>query len=114
MTVALGSCAMCGQPAREMHHVTGRGPGRGRLDAGLVVGLCRRHHNLVHQDLRGEGLDRPSSGSAWGAVASVRFRLERCGLFLGRYSDFQDEPFWPLLATAIREWSYALGAGVGS
>lgn len=108
MTAALGSCAMCGKPAREMHHVTGRSPDRGRLDAALVVGLCLRHHNLIHQDLRVDGLDRPPRDIAWDAITAIRFRLDRCGLFLGRYSEFHDEPFWPLLANAHREWSTSL------
>lgn len=72
----LGSCVICGRPARELHHPTGRDAEGRYLDACWTVPLCLACHR---QDLplwRDFGLDALTD--------PVVARLGRDAFFLGR------------------------------
>jgi hypothetical protein len=56
----LPSCARCGAPALQDHHLTGRPLGGGAyFDPILTTPLCARCHALVHQVMRLIGLAGP-------------------------------------------------------
>lgn len=96
-------CQFCGDPAQQLHHLTGRDPSGAHLDPALVVALCRNHHVLVHSDLRSQQLDTPDAAD-WNDVTATRFRLNRLGTYLGRLADYSDERLWASLADATRAW----------
>lgn len=44
-----GRCALCGMPYEHLHHIFG---GRNRANStkyGMIVPLCRYHHEFVHK-----------------------------------------------------------------
>jgi hypothetical protein len=72
----LGLCAVCGRPARERHHPTGRGADAQYFDPHWTVPLCSGCHR---QDLplwRDFGIDQLTD--------PVTARLARCAFFVGR------------------------------
>lgn len=101
------TCAWCGQPAVDDHHLTGRGPDRRYLDRELVAPLCHDCHELAHEDLRNAAVDTPPKGP-WSAVHAVEFCLDRSALFLARLSQQSDQNLWAHLAAAVRRWADAL------
>lgn len=97
-----GHCAFCGAPADHQHHLTGRHPDRSYLHPHLTVGLCHRHHCLVHDDLRAQRIDTPTHAAAEPAGAAV-FALRRIAVFLGRFAKHADNPLWQSLAGVLQE-----------
>lgn len=103
-------CAMCGDPADDSHHLTGRGLGHAHLDPDLVAPLCHDDHELVHEDLRQEGLDKPTAETA--PARRVAFRLRRAAIFLARVADANPALGWLApLAAALRRWADELLEG---
>ena len=41
-------CEVCQSPCVDIHHITGRGKNKNILSN--LIGLCRRCHDLCHQD----------------------------------------------------------------
>ena len=101
------SCAICGRAMADLHHLTGRGPDAGQLDPDLVVPLCHDDHELLHEDLRTEGLDRPCHAVT--AVERVAHRLQRAGIFLARVAENVPPLCWLAgLAQGMRRWASEL------
>lgn len=99
-------CAICGGAHERGHHLTGRGADGDYLDPDLVAPLCHSDHELVHEDLRQAGVDKPV-----GAVSifeQVAYRLERVGVFVGRVAEVAPFAWLTSLAAAVHTWSAQL------
>jgi len=46
-------CEACGRPAVDIHHINGRGKGKDVIEN--LMALCRRCHNLAHENKISEG-----------------------------------------------------------
>jgi hypothetical protein len=104
------TCSICGGPADDAHHLTGRGPGHVHLDPDLVAPLCHDDHELVHEDLRQEALDNPTVATS--PTRQVAFRLRRAAIFLARVADANPALGWLVhLASALRRWADELLEG---
>jgi hypothetical protein len=101
-------CSLCFEPAKHLHHLTGRDPNRDRLDPDLVSPLCVRHHVLMHNVLRSQHIDVAGRAPWTTPAESVAFRLLRLAVFFGLYADYHDDPTWPLVAVALRAWATEL------
>lgn len=78
----MAGCLYCGTWPVEEHHPTGRlAPDCRYLDPGLVVPLCKRHHDREREVQRRRGLDFPAGADVLG------HRLARLLDFLGRLAD---------------------------
>lgn len=44
-------CVLCSDPAEEEHHVVGK-----KIDAELIVDLCRACHRTIHRDMEETGV----------------------------------------------------------
>lgn len=54
------ACVICGRPAEEGHHITGRaGPGLGYLDPDLRLALCIPDHGREGTSVRRQGIEWP-------------------------------------------------------
>lgn len=104
MTAGKFVCALCPKPAVHLHHLSGRDPNHLRLDPDLKIPLCFNHHVLVHNLLRGQGIDVPGRAPWIGPADAMAFRLKRLAVMFGLYADRHDDPIWPLLAVHHREW----------
>ena len=99
-------CLLCGEPSDHQHHLTGRGVDHAQLDQTLTVPLCHDHHELVHQDLRSGGIDKPLQSTT--PPERIARRLERVSTFLGRVYDFFPFSWLAVAATAVRGWATEL------
>lgn len=41
-------CEACGKIAVDVHHISGRGKGKDEINN--LMALCRKHHNMAHND----------------------------------------------------------------
>ena len=46
-------CECCGSPAVDVHHINGRGPGKDII--ANLIGLCRKHHTMAHDEKLSKG-----------------------------------------------------------
>lgn len=46
-------CECCHRPAVDVHHIHGRGPGKDVI--ANLIGLCRKCHNLAHDEKLSKG-----------------------------------------------------------
>ena len=93
-----GFCALCGKPAVQAHHITGRGVDRVQLHPDLTVDLCHRHHILIHADLRGQHIDVYPTDTAWTVTGRVEYVLRRLAVFIARFAQAADNPVWLKMA----------------
>jgi hypothetical protein len=103
-------CAICGRPAKVHHHLTGRDHLQAYLDPGLVVPVCHDHHQLLHDDLRDEQLDRVHEPLA--VIERVAHRLRRVAVFFTRLAKTPMD-LWAALAQTLRLWADRLTAAAG-
>ena len=96
-------CAFCGERAQHLHHLTGRDPDRRYLDPLLVAALCRKHHTLVHADLRAQLIDTPPAARHWYPQSSLRYTLARLGAYFGRLAAYSDDPMLGPLAVTLQD-----------
>jgi hypothetical protein len=100
-------CAICGRPAagdHDPHHLTGRETPKKQLDDDVTAHLCHDDHELVHEDLRTEGLDRPLGPAT--PLGRVARRLERVAVFLARVAESVPLMGWmAALAGGVRRWA---------
>ncbi len=101
MDAPTGSCAFCGKPARNAHHITGRAPDHSYLHDELTVELCHQHHVLTHNDLRAQHIDVAPAG-VWTVTARIEHVLRRIATFLARHATYADNPVWALLAAVLQ------------
>ncbi len=100
-------CLLCGEPCEHQHHLTGRGADHEHLDPALTVPLCHNDHELVHQDLRTDEIDRPLTSAT--VPERIERRLERVATFLGRAYEFFPFMWLGCAAAAVRSWATELG-----
>lgn len=108
---AAAACAICGKPAVDDHHVTGRGPDGAYLDPDLKTPLCHDDHELAGDDLRDEGLEKPLCAAPGPTVSVVKvaYRLERAAVFLVRVAEAVPLFRWlAVLAQSMRAWACEL------
>lgn len=105
-------CAICGQPAVDPHHLTGKGPDGGYLDGELTAPTCHDDHELLHEDLRHDRIDKPLGDVS--VFERVAYRLERVAVFFSRLAE--RTPFsWVIrLAASMRRWAGELRSGVNA
>jgi len=90
--------------------VTGRGRDHAYLDPDLYLSLCHDDHELVHEDLRAEQVDRPTEEASAGR--RVAYRLRRTALLLVRVAESVSSLQWlARLAEALRRWASELEEG---
>ena len=83
---AVGPCIRgCGRPATQWHHVTGRGANREQLDNDCVLQVCDECHDLIHEELRFEGVHYPLLSTS--ALDRVERRLRRLAINVARIAD---------------------------
>jgi hypothetical protein len=95
-------CMVCGAAAVEAHHITGRDGCRVQFDPELTVDLCRSHHELVHEDLRDEDLDRVRRPLR--DPERVAHRLQRLAVLFARAAGHPTDA-WAQLASHLRAWA---------
>lgn len=106
-------CAICGRLANHEHHESGRGPDGSQLDPHLTAPVCHEDHDLLHDDLRTAGIDRPLQATS--VPERIERRLERVGLFLGRVAEAFPPFRWiGAIASACSRWAAELGSFVAS
>jgi hypothetical protein len=104
-------CAICGGDPEDDHHLTGRGSDGEQLDDELVAGLCHDDHELLHEDLRQDGLDKPLRAST--IFERVARRLQRVGVFLARVAEGVLPFRWIAgIAAALGRWADELNSSV--
>ncbi len=104
---ALGPCVRCGDPATQLHHVTGRGADSEQLDDELVLPVCPDCHDLIHEELRLEGIHYPLIRNS--IIERLERRLRRLAINLARIAD----KAWPqvfvgLIALNCLKWAEEL------
>jgi len=99
-------CAMCGQPADDDHHLTGRGSDGKYLDPELTAPLCHDCHELVGDDLRGEDLEKPLRKVT--IPERVAHCLDRTGVLLSRVAEIPPLSWIGRLAGACHRWAWLL------
>jgi hypothetical protein len=105
-------CAICGGAACDSHHLTGRGPDGGYLDPELTVDECHDDHELLHEDLRQEGIDKPLRDA--NVFERVAYRLERAAVFFTRLAEQAPFAWLVKLAGSMRQWAGELRSGVAA
>jgi len=101
------ACVLCGHPSEDPHHVTGWGWKGTQLDDDYRLPLCHDDHELVHDDLRQAGIDKPLQGKT--VIEEVARRLERSAALLGRLGEAVPAVSSVLyLARAMRFWAEQL------
>jgi len=101
-------CAITGDSAERRHHITGWGTDDAQLDDDLTVPLSHDGHEVVHEDLRNAGLDKPLEADS--VPERIERRLRRAGLFLARVAESVPPLSWMLaLAQALTRWADELG-----
>ncbi len=104
-------CAITGGPAERGHHLTGRGPDGEQLDEELTAPVGHDGHELVHEDLRREGLDKPLEADT--VPERMERRLRRVGLFMGRVAEAVPPLAWLMaLARSCARWADELAGFV--
>jgi hypothetical protein len=104
-------CAISGEPAQRDHHLTGRGADGTQLDDELTVPLSHDGHELVHEDLRNQAIDKPLLADS--VPEQIERRLRRVGLFFGRVAESAPPFSWMLLlAREFVRWADELGGWV--
>lgn len=100
---ALGPCAICGRPARELHHPTGRDAEGRYLDPRWTVPVCLSCHRQDMPLWRDFGLDVLTD--------PVIARLGRNTFFLGRLTlsgrGLDPEPAVGLHSSLVAAWQAA-------
>ena len=93
----------------DLHHLTGRGSDKNYLDPELVVVLCHDHHELIHDDLRQEQVDKPLDSVS--AASRVARRLIRVALIFDRVAEVTPTLGCLIgVAAAMRRWAEELVA----
>jgi hypothetical protein len=96
-------CAICGERSHHAHHLTGR-EGEPQLDPDLVAPVCHDDHDLIHEDLRFEGLDRPLVDAT--TAERLERRLRRLSFFLLRVGETYPDFTWvPVVALHCQIWA---------
>ena len=101
-------CAICGEPACDEHHLTGRGADGKQLDDELVAPACHEHHEVIHAELRIEGIDTPLKGEH--LLERLERRLRRAAIFLGQLFAHQRLEWARRMADAFVGWAEELRA----
>ena len=97
-------CVITGKPAERDHHISGRGADEEQLDDDLTVPVSHDGHELVHEDLRNQGIDKPLQADS--VPERIERRLRRTGVFLGRMAESVPPLEWMLaLARALTRWA---------
>jgi hypothetical protein len=78
-------CAICGKPAEDEHHLIGRGHAFVQLDPTLTADVCHDDHELLHDDCRRQGIDKPLQST--NIFERIERFLQRVGVFLGRVGE---------------------------
>ena len=81
----MSTCIFGDDPSDDPHHISGRGADGRQLDDDVVVPLCHDHHELIHDDLRLDGLDKPLRMD--NPIDQTVRRLRRAAAFLARLAD---------------------------
>ena len=50
LTLELSYCFLCGASPADLHEIYGAGNRQTSMKNGFVIPLCRRHHQLVHEN----------------------------------------------------------------
>lgn len=101
MDAEAGTCSLCGQPAIDAHHLTGRGPDGAYLHPELTADLCHHHHETVHDVLRHQRLDNPPPADGWTPLGLVEHTLRRVAVFIAQYAIRADNPVWTQIAGVL-------------
>jgi hypothetical protein len=105
-------CVICGEPACDLHHLTGRGPDGRQLDEELTAPTCHDDHELVHDDLRHQGVHKPLKETS--VFERVAYRLERVAVFFARLAEQLPFAWLQRLAGSMCQWAGELRTGVAA
>jgi len=106
-------CLLCGDPADDPHHVTGRGTDESYLDPELVSPLCHSGHELVGDDWRTAGVYE--AGDRETSLELLELRLARLGMFFGRLAKHVPGPlgaFLALVGLHLARWRAGLAGAI--
>jgi hypothetical protein len=93
-------CAMlCGNPKDHDHHVSGRGHDHEQLDDEFLFPVCTSDHQLIHDDLRSEGIDNPLLADTVPEI--VERCLRRRAVIVARLHERLEWPWLALAADAL-------------
>ena len=100
-------CTTCSATARHEHHLTGRGSDGAQLDPEMTVPLCNDCHDLIHDHLRLEKIDRPLQATT--IPERVERSLRRVAIFLSEFAQGNPAFVWAiLLACKFDQWANLL------
>jgi hypothetical protein len=99
-------CAICSGPSEDPHHVTGKGPDEEYLDPDLTAPVCHDDHEMIHEDLRNEKLNKPLGRAS--IPERIAYRLDRLGVLLSRVAEQLPFDWVVRVATAVRSWAEEL------
>ena len=110
-------CLVCGDPACQGNHPTGRGSDGRYLDPDLRLPYCHDHHELFHDDWRTLGIDdckrarEPERTLSF--IERVELRLRRLAATVGRVAEAHPQHKWlAALARALKCWADELARDI--
>ena len=95
---------MCGEPAVNAHHLSGRDLDGNRLDPDLVARLCHDCHTDAHDLLRAAEVDT-APDSARTPLGTVEHCLRRAASFFGQLCEHWPLALWRALASTVQGWA---------
>ena len=86
------ACVICGSPAADLHHLTGRCADGSYLHPRLTAPLCHDDHELCGEDLRDEDLERPCADTS--EIGQLAYGIARVATFLARAVEADPGKAW--------------------
>jgi hypothetical protein len=104
-------CFGCGARASCHHHPTGRDCAERYLDADFTVAVCHDDHELLHDDRRTLGTEKPAAALSW--FERGELRLRRIASDLARMSELHPQSTWfARAANWLLRWADEIAQGL--
>ena len=103
-------CAFCGAPADDDHHLDGCDVAGRHLDDLLRGPKCHDDHELLHEDLRRQQIDKPLQST--NILDQLERFLRRVAVYVGRAAEATGFQWCLALAGSCARWAERLHAAI--